>query len=65
MTDVIEGLDGKTTLVKNFNFEKNVTKVYNRNTLHLLQDSLSVTLTKYLASIKIDEMNAEHCDGKL
>ena len=31
----IEGLDEKTTLVKNLNFEKNVSKVYHRSAQHL------------------------------
>ena len=71
--DRIEGLDGKTALVKNFNFEENVSEVYHCSAQHLyhrflwnLQDSLGVTLTKYLANfMKIDGIDAEHCNGKL
>jgi len=66
MNDVIEWLDGRRTLVKNLNVEKDVTEVHHRNAQHLLQDCLSVTPTKYFANfMKIDEMNAEHYDCKL
>ena len=69
----IEGLDGKTALVKNFHFEENVPKVYHRSVQHLfdrfsrnLQDTLSVSHTNYPAKfMEIDEIDVEHCDSKL
>jgi len=58
---------GKQTLVKNFNFEENVLKVYRRRVQHLyLQDTSSVSLTNYAANfMEIDRIDAEHYDGKL
>ena len=53
---IIEGLDGETTLVKNFNFEENVPEVHYRSGQHLfhrfswnLQDILLVSLTNHTA----------------
>ena len=70
----IVGLDGKIALVKSFNFEENVPKVYHHSVQHLfhrfsfscnlMQDTLSVSLTNYPANfMEIDGIDAEHCDG--
>ena len=57
--------------MNNFNFEENVLKVYHCSIQPLFhrfscnfQDTLSLSLANYPA-MEIDEIDAEHCDGKL
>jgi len=69
----IEGLDGETALVRNINFEENVPEVYHRIVQGLfhrflwnLQDTLSISLTKYPANfMEIDQIDPEQCERKL
>ena len=66
-------MDGKTALVKNFNFEENVPKVYTVLSIYFIDFHEIYRIvcewhgrSKYFANfMKIDEIDAEHCDGKL